>query len=213
MIFAPPQLTEWEPPGHIAQYIAHCMRSPLSNEERSKLHMECPWPSVPGSACKTPEVDPQIAQFPNKSCWKRNKGLDFSLESCQDKIMDTLRPLSKVYELLDSAKAGELELDLEVAIGWVQRAICLLCNANMAISAKCPKLVNMAISEPGPATEGMLFGDSFTKDLGSYLKTFTVIDKAQANIKRVFSPNVFGGARRNRSCPPGRAFQDLFRAT
>ncbi|CAH2301724.1 Hypothetical predicted protein [Pelobates cultripes] len=168
------------------------MRTPLSKEGRSKLRAECPRPSVPGSACKTPEVDPQIAQFLNKSDWKPKKGLDFSLKSCQDKIMDTSGPLSKAYELLESAKSDEAELDLDVAIGWIQRAICLIGNANMAVSAERrkaillkidPKLATMAISEPGPSAEGM-FGDNFIKDLGSYVKTFTTIDKARANMKR-----------------------------
>ncbi|CAH2301139.1 Hypothetical predicted protein [Pelobates cultripes] len=84
------------------------------------------------------------------------------------------------YELLESTKSGEAELDLDVAIGWIQRAICLIGNANMAVSAERRKaillkidlkLATMAISEPGPSAEGMLFGDNFVKDLGSYVKT------------------------------------------
>ncbi|CAH2253090.1 Hypothetical predicted protein [Pelobates cultripes] len=160
-----PRSAEWEPPEHIARYIALRMRTPLSRESRSKLRAECPRPSVPGSACKTPEVDPQIAQFLNKSGWKQKKGLDFSLRHCQDKIMDTIGPLSKAYEVLEAAKAGDAELDIDVVIGWVQRAICLLGNANMAVSAERrkaillkidPKLATMAVSEPGPSAEGML---------------------------------------------------------
>ncbi|CAH2293957.1 Hypothetical predicted protein [Pelobates cultripes] len=71
-----PRSAEWEPPEHIARYIALRMRTPLSRESRSKLRAECPRPS-------TPEVDPQIAQFLNKSGWKQKKGLDFSLRHSQ----------------------------------------------------------------------------------------------------------------------------------
>ncbi|CAH2284322.1 Hypothetical predicted protein [Pelobates cultripes] len=198
-----PRLAEWEPPGHITRYVARRMRTPLSKEGRNKLRAECPRPSLPGSACKTPEVDPQIAQFLNKSGWKPKKGLDFSLKGCQDKILDTLGPLSKLYELLDAAKAGNSALDVDVAIGWVQRAICLLGNANTAMSAERrkaillktdPKLATMTVAEPSSSSDRMLFGDTFVKDLGCYVKTFTAIDKAQANMKRMFAPKVFGGA-------------------
>ncbi|CAH2325637.1 Hypothetical predicted protein, partial [Pelobates cultripes] len=176
---------------------------------------------MPQAFPKTPEIDPQIAQFLNKSGWKPKKGLDYSLKGCQDKILDTVGPLSKLYELLDAARAGDSVLDVDVARGWVQRAICLLGNANTAISAEKhkaillkidPKLAAMKVAEPSSSNDKMLFGDTFVKDLGSYVKTFTAIDKAQANMKRMFATKIFGGARRSRSRPPGRGFRGSFRA-
>ncbi|CAH2249879.1 Hypothetical predicted protein [Pelobates cultripes] len=217
-----PRSAECEPLGYIAQYVARRMRTPLSKEGRNKLRAECPRPSLPGLASKTPEVDPQISQFLNKSGWKSKKGLDFSLKGCQDMILDTLGPLSKLYKLLDAAKAGDSALDVDVAIGWVQCAICLLGNANTAMSAERrkaillkidPKLTTMTVVEPSSSSDGMLFGDTFMKNLGSYVKTFTAIDKAQANMKCVFAPKVFGGAGHSRNRPPGHGFRGSFRAS
>ncbi|CAH2292483.1 Hypothetical predicted protein [Pelobates cultripes] len=54
-----------------------------------------------------------------------------------------------------------------------------------------PKLAAMTVAEPSSSSDGMLFGDTFGKGLGSYVKTFTAIDKAQANMKRMFAPKVF----------------------
>ncbi|CAH2312094.1 Hypothetical predicted protein [Pelobates cultripes] len=216
-----PRSAEWEPPGHIAQYVARRMRTPLSKEGRNKFLAECPRPSLPGSACRIPEIDSKIVQFLNKSDWKPKKGLDYSLKGCQDKILDTLGSLSKLYELLDAARAADLALDVDVAIGWVQRAICLLGNANTAMSTERhkaillkinPKLAAMTVAEPSSSDDGMLFGTTFVKDLGSYVKTFTAIDKAEANMKRMFAPKVFGGAGRSRSRPPGRGFRGSFQA-
>ncbi|CAH2293651.1 Hypothetical predicted protein [Pelobates cultripes] len=179
------------------------MRTPLSKEGHNKLRAECPRPSLLGLACKIPEIDPQITQVLNKSGWKPKKGLDYSLKGCQDKILDTLDPL-KLYDLLDAATAGDSVLDVDVAIGWVQRGICLLGNANTDMSAERrkaillkinPKLAAMMVAEPSSSNEGMLFGDTFVKDLGSYIKTFTAIDKAQANMKCMFAPKVFVGGR------------------
>ncbi|CAH2276052.1 Hypothetical predicted protein [Pelobates cultripes] len=119
-----PRSAEWDPPEHIASYLALRMCTPLSKEGCSKLRAECPRPSVPDAVCKTPEVDPQITQFLAKTVWKPRKELEFSLHNCQDKILDTLGPAAKLYELLEAAKAGGIPLNFDEAIGWVQRLIC-----------------------------------------------------------------------------------------
>ncbi|XP_063289505.1 uncharacterized protein LOC134573649 [Pelobates fuscus] len=125
------------------------------------------------------------------------------MRNCQDKFLDTLGPVTKLYELLESAQSTGAPVDFEVAFGWLQRLICMIGNANTAMSTERrkaillkiePKLANMASNEPGASANGLLFGESFVKDLGSYVKTFTALDKAQSSIKRVFSPKVFGGA-------------------
>ncbi|CAH2252658.1 Hypothetical predicted protein [Pelobates cultripes] len=80
--------------------------------------------------------------------------------------------------------------------GWIQWAICLIGNANTALATERrkailmkiePKLLNLAISEPGTQPKGLLFGDDFVKDLGKYVSIFTALDKAQINMKRVLS--------------------------
>ncbi|CAH2305823.1 Hypothetical predicted protein [Pelobates cultripes] len=136
---------EWEPPTHITNYLELRMRTPLSKEGRQRLRAECPGPNVPNEACRTPEVDPTISQFLGKTGWKPKKGLEFSLKNCQDKILKVTGPASNLYELLESAKAGETAMDFDVAIGWVQRLICLLGNANTAMATERRKAILLKI--------------------------------------------------------------------
>ncbi|XP_053321093.1 uncharacterized protein LOC128492534 [Spea bombifrons] len=208
-----PRSAEWDPPAHIAQYLALRVRKPLSKETRRKLRAECPRPLVPDGVCKTPEVDPQIIQFLSKTGWKPRKALEFSLRNCQDKLLDTLGPVTKLFELLEAGKASPAAFNFDEALGWLQRLVCLTGNANSALCAERrksilikiePKLVNMATKEPGQAANGLLFGDSFVKDVGSFVKTFTALDKAQSSMKRVFAPKVFAGAGRSRGRSSGR---------
>ncbi|CAH2223489.1 Hypothetical predicted protein [Pelobates cultripes] len=58
-----PHSAKWEPPSHIASYLALCMCTLLSKEGQNKLRAQCPCPIMPDAACKTPEVDPQISKF------------------------------------------------------------------------------------------------------------------------------------------------------
>ncbi|XP_053310368.1 uncharacterized protein LOC128472509 [Spea bombifrons] len=208
-----PRSADWFPTEHVAKYIAARVRHPLDKATRNKLKAECPRPTVPDLACNTPDVDPKIAQFLGKTGWRPKKGLDFSLRNCQDKVLDVLGPCARIFEMVEEAISGVTPLDLMSIRGWIQRAICLIGNANTALASERrrailikiePKLVNMATSEPGTSAKGMLFGDKFVKDLGSFVQTFTALDKAQANMKRVFSPKVFGGAGRGRGRLAGR---------
>ncbi|KAM8930673.1 uncharacterized protein RCH25_006588 [Pelodytes ibericus] len=217
-----PRSAEWFPTDHIAQYIAFRVRNPLDKASRNKLRAECPRPTVPDMACDTPEVDPKIAQFLGKTGWKTKKGLDFSLKVCQDKVLDIMGPCAKIFELVESGLSTDTPVDLPAIKGWIQRVICLIGNANTALAVERrkaillkiePKLVNMATNEPGPQAKGMLFGDNFVKELGSFVQTFTVIDKAQSSMKRVFTTKVFGGAGRYRGRLPGRGSRGPFRGS
>ncbi|CAH2224707.1 Hypothetical predicted protein, partial [Pelobates cultripes] len=172
-----------------------------------------PRPIIPDMVAKTPEVNPQIVQFLSKTNWKPKKGLDCSLRNCQVKFLDTLSPITKLYELLETAQSGETRLYYNTSFGWLQRLVCMVGNANSAMSTKRrkaillkiePKLASMATNEPGAAAKGLLFGKSFVKELRSFVKTFTALDKAQSFIKRVFHQKVFGVAGRGRSCLCGR---------
>ncbi|KAM8975733.1 LOW QUALITY PROTEIN: uncharacterized protein RCH25_020573 [Pelodytes ibericus] len=217
-----PRSAEWFPTDHIAQYIAFRVRNPLDKASRNKLRAECPRPTVPDMACDTPEVDPKIAQFLGKTGWKTKKGLDFSLKVCQDKVLDIMGPCAKIFELVESGLSTDTPVDLPAIKGWIQRVICLIGNANTALAVERrkaillkiePKLVNMATNEPGPQAKGMLFGDNFVKELGSFVQTFTAIDKAQSSMKRFFTTKVFGGAGRYRGRLPGRGSRGPFRGS
>ncbi|XP_078506405.1 uncharacterized protein LOC144764108 [Lissotriton helveticus] len=111
------------------------------------------------------------------------------------------------------AKESNVPVDPDILAGWTQRAICLLGNANCALSTERRKSLLMrmdsnqtelASAEPGPLAEGNLFGDRFVKDVSKYVGTFTSLDKAQSGIKRVFHQQVFNRAGRGRGRSPGR---------
>ncbi|XP_078502843.1 uncharacterized protein LOC144761268 [Lissotriton helveticus] len=111
------------------------------------------------------------------------------------------------------AKESNVAVDPDILAGWTQRAICLLGNANCALSTERRKsllmrmdsnLTELASAEPGPLAEGNLFGDRFVKDVSKYVGTFTSLDKAQSGIKRVFHQQVFNRAGRGRGRSPGR---------
>ncbi|CAH2248554.1 Hypothetical predicted protein [Pelobates cultripes] len=215
-----PRSAEWFPTEHVARYIAARIRKPLDKATRNKLRAECPRPTVPDMASATPDIDPKVAQFLGKTGWKAKKGLDYSLRHCQDKVLDTLCPSAKIFELVEAALTEGTPLDLLAIRGWAQRSICLIGNANAALATERrktilmkiePKLVNMALTEPGPQAKGLLFGDNFVKELSTYVSTFTALDKAQTSIKRVFSPRVFGGAGRHRGRLPGRSSHGSYR--
>ncbi|KAM8972344.1 calcium-activated potassium channel subunit alpha-1a-like [Pelodytes ibericus] len=48
----------------------------------------------------------------------------------------------------------------------------------------------MAASEPGQKANGMLFRNTFIKDLGSFVQTFSALDRAQTTMRSVFQPQV-----------------------
>ncbi|KAM8960766.1 uncharacterized protein RCH25_036533 [Pelodytes ibericus] len=190
----PVQMETSHPEGCIldpSDYIASRVRKGLDKQTREKLRAECPRPNVPDAACKTPEVDPKVAQFLSRSGWKSRKGLDYSLRNCQDRILDTMGPLAKIFELAETALLEGTAIDPNTLRGWAQRAICFIGNANTAVASERrkaimlkiePKLIDMPHTEPGPKANGLLFGDTFVKDLGSFVQTFTALDKAQSRV-------------------------------
>lgn len=138
------------------------------------------------------------------------KGIDRAWRSCQDKMLDLSGPLTKILELAFRAKETGASVEPDELIGWAQRAICQLGNANCAISAERrrstllkldPKLAELSNSEAGPVAEGLLFGQPFLKELSKFVATFSGLDKAQESLKKAFRP-VFTRAGRNR----GRSF-------
>ncbi|XP_069063440.1 uncharacterized protein [Pleurodeles waltl] len=113
---------------------------------------------------------------------------------------------------LKAKETGAL-IDLQVLAEWTQRAICLLGNANCALSTARWKsllmridatLTELATADAGPLAEGRLFCDKFVKYIAKYVKTFTTLDKAQGNLKKVFHSGLFGRAGRGKGCSSGR---------
>ncbi|KAM4747505.1 uncharacterized protein WCC33_005072 [Rhinophrynus dorsalis] len=208
-----PRSSEWKPRPHIAQFLEAWVRKSITKSIRSKLRAECPRPVVANQVCDTPEVDSKMVQFLSKSGKDPRKGLDQALKSCQDKLLDSLGPLTKIFELSEEALATKSPVDIHVLRGWVQRAICIVGNANCALASERrralllridPKLADLATTEPGPAAKGLLLGESFIKDLGKFVSSFTALDKAQTSMRKVFRSRVFDKAGRGRGRSPGR---------
>ncbi|XP_044146872.1 uncharacterized protein LOC122935173 [Bufo gargarizans] len=209
-----PRSAEWLPDTQISSYLEHWARRPLSKEARSKLRAECPRPIIPHKVCDTPVVDPKMTQFLSKSGWNAKRGLDSALRGCQDKLLDIFGPLAKIMELAESARQEGSHIDPEELTGWAQRAICIAGGANASLSVERrkaillridPKLINLAQTETGKEAEGLLFGDSFIKDLSRFVGTFSALDKAQATMRKVFQGRVSHRAGSNRGRLSGRS--------
>ncbi|KAJ1088295.1 hypothetical protein NDU88_001453 [Pleurodeles waltl] len=109
------------------------------------------------------QLDPSMATFLRKFAKDPKKGLDRAWRSCQDKLLDLSGPLMKILDLAIHSKEINSPLDPEVVLEWTQRAICLLGNANCAMSTErrrsfliCldPKLVELATNKAGSLANG-----------------------------------------------------------
>lgn len=142
--------------------------------------------------------------------------MERSLKGCQDRPLDILGPLSRILDMAEECHINDTPLDTDLFRGWSQRALVLLVNASLNIERRRviltkinPKLGDMAEKEPSQNPKGLLFGEDMIKSIGKYISTFTDLDKAQANMRRVFNSNLFGrGGRRDLSS--GRGSQRPF---
>ncbi|XP_044157590.1 uncharacterized protein LOC122943702 [Bufo gargarizans] len=209
-----PRSAEWLPLEHVSKYLEARVRCPLSKEARNKLRAECPRPIIPNRVCETPAVDPKMTQFLAKSGWNPRKGLESALRACQDKLLDIFGPLAKIFDLAEVAKVEGKQVDPLELREWVQRAICVAGNVNTSLAIERrkailfkvePKLSNLALTEAGKEAQGLLFGESFIKDLGRFVGAFTALDKAQSSMKRVFHGRVSTRAGSFRGRLSGRA--------
>ena len=109
-------------------------------------------------------------------------------------VLDLSGPLAKILELGYYAKESGIPVDPDILIGWTQRTICLLGNANCALSAERrksilllidPRLVVLASTDADPEANGLLFGPPFAKDMRDSVSIYTSINKSQANRKSV----------------------------
>ncbi|XP_069100854.1 uncharacterized protein [Pleurodeles waltl] len=203
-----PNSTEWVPSNHVAKYILAKLRLPLDKQVRSRLRAECPRPSLPLHITDTPAIDPSLLTFFSNFGKDPRKGVDRAWALCQDKVLDLVGPLSRIFDLAESARTNDESIDPEELSLWIQRAFCLLGNANSAMTHERrkglllkldPKLANLAPKDPGAKADGLLFGDNFIKELSKYVTTFASINKAQQSLKKVFNSRVFVRAGRGRS--------------
>ncbi|XP_069082882.1 uncharacterized protein [Pleurodeles waltl] len=208
--------SEWRPEQKVAEYVASKIRQPLDKLVWARLKAECPRPTLPGKVAATPELDPKMCTFFAKYVKDPKKGIDRSWRACQDKLLDVLGPLTQIIQLAEHARRTDTPLPTDIVAGWAQRAVCLLGNANCAISTERrrsllikidPNLEELSGSEAGAVAQGNLFGDPFFKKLGKFVATLSALDKAQTSIKRIFPQKVFGGAGRGRVRSSGHLYQ------
>ncbi|KAJ1197511.1 hypothetical protein NDU88_001368 [Pleurodeles waltl] len=91
-------------------------------------------PSLLGKVADTPDLDPNMATFIKRFSEDPKNGLDRAWKGCQDKLLDISGPLTKILELAVLAKESNTPLSPQTLLEWAQRAVCLLGNANYALS-------------------------------------------------------------------------------
>lgn len=126
--------------------------------------------------------------FINQSGKDPRRGIEKGLKGCQDRLLDVLGPLTKIFDMCEAAHSNNTGIDVAEMRQWVQRAICLLGNLNTALCIERrksilfkidPKLADLASKELGECSDGLLFGDDFVKDMSRYVSTFSSLEKAQ----------------------------------
>ncbi|KAJ1208000.1 hypothetical protein NDU88_003390 [Pleurodeles waltl] len=182
-----PQGKEWWPMEHVASYIKDRLRKPLEKDERNVMRAKCSRPVIDAKVCLTPNLDPEMITYLFKLGRDPRKGLEKSLKQVQDKLVDVLAPLARIFNTVEDAYLKGKKLDVHLLRGWCQRAICFIGNANAGLLAErrktilmCinPKLSDLASKESSEEACGLLFGDGMVKPLTKYVRTFTSLDKA-----------------------------------
>ncbi|XP_078524939.1 uncharacterized protein LOC144798029 [Lissotriton helveticus] len=210
-----PNSTEWLPSNHVGEYISARLCLPLEATVRSRLKSECPKPALPDKITLVPSIDQPLLTFFSKFGKDPRRGVEKAWSTCQDKLLDIVGPLARIFDMAESARLDGSDLSAEDISMWVQRAFCLLGNANAAITHERrkgllikldPKLANLAPMDPGSKANGLLFGENLVRDISRFVSTFASLDKAQQSIKKTFAPRVFGRAGRGRGRSSGRPY-------
>nr|XP_014343338.1 PREDICTED: uncharacterized protein LOC102345931 [Latimeria chalumnae] len=189
------------------------LRRPLSNRARRRLRAECPRPTVGGDVELTPQVDKEfLTFFAIRSGRDPRKGLDRSLRTVQDKLLDVAGPLARIFELAEDGMDGH-KIDPVELCDWVQHCVWFVGNTNAALLTERhrsfllklnPQLVDLAQKEFGPEAKGLLFGEPFLLELSKTVRTFASLDRASVALRRSLSSQVFSRAGGNRGPPSGR---------
>ncbi|XP_044132350.1 uncharacterized protein LOC122924885 [Bufo gargarizans] len=213
-----PRSGDWTPPDHLAKFMHLWLRKPMDKTVRNRLRSECPRPLLPDFVAQTPEFDQIMTTFMSRGGRDPRKGVEKAFHGVQDKLLDSIGPLSRILYLADDALARSEEFDANMVREWAhdirewaQRCFCFVGNANVALSSERRKaallrldgkLVELGTKELGPLAQGKLFGETFLKELNRHVNVFTSLNKAQTSMKRVFQANsqrgVFGRAGRHR---------------
>ncbi|KAJ1200220.1 hypothetical protein NDU88_004046 [Pleurodeles waltl] len=176
-----PHSTEWFPAEHVGEYVSSRLCTALDKQTRAKLRSECPRPSLHSKMSSTPAIDPSLLT------------LDKAWSTCQDKLLDVISPLTRIFDLVDLARFDHIPVNPKELLLLVPSAVCLLSNANAAITHERrkglllkldPKLVNLAVSNPGIKAEGMLFGDSFIKEFSKLIQHQSSPLPSQSSLNR-----------------------------
>ncbi|KAJ1191577.1 hypothetical protein NDU88_000893 [Pleurodeles waltl] len=209
-----PRGKEWWPLEHLAGYIKDRLRKPVEKDEKNVMRAECSRPVIDEKVCMTHNLDPDMITYMFKLGRDPRKGLEISLKQVQNKLLDVLGPLARIFDTVEDAYLKGKDLDVHLIRGWCQRAICFLGNANagllterrkMVLMRVNPKLSDSAGKESSEEARGLLFRDGMVKALTKFARTFTSLDKAHFSMKRVFSNNNLYGRASRRGQLTGRA--------
>ncbi|KAJ1201330.1 hypothetical protein NDU88_005143 [Pleurodeles waltl] len=131
-----PRSSLWLPPPEVADYVEAHIRSQSRTNILIEAVSECPRPDLPSKVTDIPELDPTLVTFLKKSTKDPKKGIDHAWRRCQDKLLDISGPLPKILELAFQAKESDEPINPDILVGWAQRALCFLGNANCAIASE-----------------------------------------------------------------------------
>ncbi|KAJ1127041.1 hypothetical protein NDU88_005447 [Pleurodeles waltl] len=117
-----PNSTEWLPAEHVADYVTARLRTPLDKQARAKLRSECPLPALSSKITATPAIDSSLLTFFTRYRKDHRKGVDKAWSTCQDKLLDIVGPLTRIFDMAESARLDQVAIDAEELSLWAQRA-------------------------------------------------------------------------------------------
>ncbi|KAJ1186290.1 hypothetical protein NDU88_003073 [Pleurodeles waltl] len=161
-----PRGKEWWPLEHVAGYIKDRLCKPLEKDERSVMRAECSRPMIDDKFCMNTNLDPDMLTYLFKLGRDPRKGLEKPLKQVQDKLLDDLGPLARIFDIVEDAYFKGKDLDVHFLWGWFQRAIYFLGNADAGLMVERrktvlmrinPKLADLASKESSEEAQGLLF--------------------------------------------------------
>ncbi|KAJ1163213.1 hypothetical protein NDU88_003676 [Pleurodeles waltl] len=106
-----PNSTKWFPADHVGDYVASRLHMSLDKQTRAKLRSECPRPPLPSKITSTPAIDPSLITFFTKFGKDPRKGVDKAWSTCQDKLLDVVGPLTRIFDLAEAAHLNNCTID------------------------------------------------------------------------------------------------------
>ncbi|KAJ1084580.1 hypothetical protein NDU88_004726 [Pleurodeles waltl] len=109
-----PNSSEWFPSDHVSDYISFYLRHVLNKASRNKLKSERPRVSLPFKVAYTPSIDPNMLLFFTKFGKDPKKGVDRAWSNSQDRLLDLVEPLTRIFDLAEEAKMEGTLVDPEI---------------------------------------------------------------------------------------------------